>query len=81
MLKSNDQLRDEAQILRRQHGEMQTQLDELRDRLGPLDRSLQELLYQPAVQSADQTVANKLFAIFDMVVEMKTSLGSGSGRK
>ena len=77
---SNDQLRDEVEELRRQHGETQAQLNELRDRLGPLDSSLQELLYQNGVRNGDQEVVMRLLAICDTVVEMKKSFGSRAGK-
>lgn len=80
LLDSNNQLRDEVDGLRKRHGKVQAQLNELRDSLGPLDRSLQELLYEPATQR-DGEVTGKIFAISLMVVGMKKILASEGGER
>jgi hypothetical protein len=58
---SNDQLRDEVETLRTQNRAQQVQMNELRDRLRPLDRSLQDLLYLPGVQNGEEGISNRLF--------------------
>lgn len=67
-------------MLRRQHSELQAQLNEVRDRLRPLDRSLQELLYLPGIQNGEEGVLNRLFTILDGVIAMNKTLSSGASR-
>ncbi|SPO01189.1 uncharacterized protein DNG_03936 [Cephalotrichum gorgonifer] len=77
---SNDQLRDEAEVLRRQNSGLQAQLDELRDMLRPLDRSLEELLYLPAVQNGEEGVSTMLFVILTEVTAVNKILSSGASK-
>ena len=70
----NEQLRDEVEALRRRQ-------DEARGRLRPLESSLQELLYLPAVQGGGAGVTGRLFAVLDemMAVSRVLSFGGGKG--
>ena len=72
----NNLLHEEVEALRRQYGENQAQLSELRDALRSLDRSLQDLLYLPAIRNGDGEVPRRLFLMFDTVIALDRALGS-----
>ena len=69
----NEQLRDEVEALRRRQ-------DEARSRLRPLESSLQELLYLPAVQSGGAGVTGRLFAVLDEMMAVSRILSFGGGK-
>jgi len=75
----NAALQDEVDMLRRKHGRVQGQLDELWSQVRPLDAVLQELLYLPvAAESENERVVhlNQLFNILERMVGVKKALNS-----
>ena len=76
---NSDHLRVELEMSRRWGREMQAQLHELREGLGPLEHLVQELLDVPTVQNGEHGIANRLFAICDMVKAMDKALSPVPG--
>lgn len=72
----NAALQDEVAMLRRKNARLHGQLDELRSHLRPLDDTLQELLYLPAVQEGDERVLSQLFGMLERITGVKRVLGS-----
>ncbi|KAH8896712.1 hypothetical protein GQ53DRAFT_803570 [Thozetella sp. PMI_491] len=74
---SNDQLRAEVEILRKQRGENQAQLNRLRESFRPLESSLQEMLYLPGIHSSEGGMLSRLFVILDEMTAVNKIFGSG----
>lgn len=72
--KSNAQLLDEVEMLRKQQEESQARLNNIRARLRSLDRSLQSLLYSPSVQASGEGLSTKLFVILEEMTAMSKIL-------
>jgi hypothetical protein len=72
--KSNAQLQDEVEMLRKEQEESQVRLNNVRARLRSLDRSLQNLLYLPNVQASGEGLSAKLFVILEEMTAMSKIL-------
>jgi hypothetical protein len=71
---SNMQLQDEAQMLREQ-------LDDIRGRVQPLYRSLQQLLYLPGVQNSSEGLTDRLFAALEELTSINRTLSRGTSKR